>query len=318
MENGLNGQYSDTKKFLEGLSKYYKITKICAAGEIQDCFPYTKINYKPINGEQKSINVSELSTASALGLSGATSLEPAAFVNAQGIPFIISIKKDCVTDSDKAMQSISSCISGIYDLNGSNKPNKFGIDEKDSKSDIVSINGGRIGSVAVINGVELLTKLFSPSSVVGAEYNCQAEVAKNYGITACRYASSSDIWGQAKFYCHEIGGDLPTPDEALKIVQGLHANSNKEHPTGESWVTKDYPADIELTSKIFDKQITRNDPFHQFSMWTKDLVPNWTYHGRRIKMLQYIKGNTSCTPTEANYRYAAFPAICVKRGSASE
>ncbi len=94
LEDGLNQNYETTYDFLIGLSKYYKMSTICKSDDIKNCIPYDKIYY---GEENKNLDVSTLTTIESFLPSKYSQnyLPPASFINAQGIPFIITLKKGC-------------------------------------------------------------------------------------------------------------------------------------------------------------------------------------------------------------------------------
>ena len=141
-ENGLSVRYNNTEEFVRALSKHMKLVQICGSGELDKCFPYENINYES-GGEVKQAKVSSLKTPARLKLTGDGWLEPAGFITANGIPYIISFNNNCsgatdangttIIDPDRPLpcnkdtgcQIPYQCIDGIYDLNGSRTPNKF-------------------------------------------------------------------------------------------------------------------------------------------------------------------------------------------------
>ncbi|MBR1424641.1 type II secretion system protein, partial [bacterium] len=69
LHGGINNTYSSTAEFVEELSKYMKITKICDGTNtaFSECIPYSEITYN--NGtEDKTVEITKLNTADALGL----------------------------------------------------------------------------------------------------------------------------------------------------------------------------------------------------------------------------------------------------------
>ena len=60
-ESALNGKtYQNTEEFVRGLSKHFKMTTICGANNLTDCWPYSTINYSTEDGTVEQIDVSEL------------------------------------------------------------------------------------------------------------------------------------------------------------------------------------------------------------------------------------------------------------------
>ncbi len=164
-ENGLANDYATTYDFLKGLSAHYKMSSICDPAHIGDCFPYGKINIAGDSGDD-TIDVSSITSAKSLNLND-DFLPPAAFISAAGTPFIVSFNSKCgeldsnSIDPDIEMKHISPCVAGIYDLNGTRVPNRFGAVYDDAgdlvsggKNDIKSFNGARLtGCLAKVDGV---------------------------------------------------------------------------------------------------------------------------------------------------------------------
>lgn len=195
----LHNQYTSTYDFLvNGLSKNYKMSKVCSSSEIQDCIPYNQIKYEK-NGVEKYQSISSIDSAQALSLTGGFS-DVAAFVSADGIPVILSYDLTCEVDPDKPDTTISACVAGLYDLNGSRKPNKFGFGTKvvnnknvALKGDIRSFNGAVISNAcyAQYGSVCFKTQAFHAHDVIDkpATYNSP------------NGSSIDDYWTSVKSYC---------------------------------------------------------------------------------------------------------------------
>ena len=223
-DNGLSGMtHSSTTDFLEGLAKHYKIIKICDNTNIYECFPYKKIGYIMFGGEEAYTNIQSIAHPNDIRLSDEF-FDPAAFVSANGTPFIVSLKKNCIQDPDKPMQNIqdTECVAGFYDLNGARKPNKIG-----ATYDIRSFNGANLGIFYELNGIKLTEAAFKPKPITKAQ--CLEEVKKNYGITTCSY--DDDYWAGAMKHCHDTGGHMASAQEVVDAIAGLYTNSSGQNPT---------------------------------------------------------------------------------------
>ncbi|MBR1425188.1 prepilin-type N-terminal cleavage/methylation domain-containing protein [bacterium] len=137
LHGGINNTYSSTAEFVEELSKYMKITKICDGtnSAFTECIPYNEIKYTDSDNEEQTVDVVDLNTAASLGKgdteSGEEFMAPVAMVLADGTPIILTYNKNCISDPDSIKadnKKIHSCVDGLYDLNGSRKPNKFNKD----------------------------------------------------------------------------------------------------------------------------------------------------------------------------------------------
>jgi len=248
MEDGLSQKYETTYDFLVGLSKHYKMSQICKADEITKCIPYSTITYTS-DGEDATVEVSSLTSIDNFMSEGKDDyLAPASFITAQGTPVIMAFKKDCVWDMGKAMRSIqdSGCIAYMYDESGTRNPNKLGKDIIAHGLTIVPPSAAP-AEIATIGGYKIMEQAFFPSTGL-TKAQCQAEIAGNYGITACYY--EDDRWATAMKYCHGKGYRLPNETESLAIIKGLFKDSSGNHPSGESWNQNVYKIDLDLVSTL--------------------------------------------------------------------
>ncbi|MBR1425488.1 type II secretion system protein, partial [bacterium] len=104
LHGGMNDTYSSTAEFVEELGKYMKITAVCdgTTKAFTECLPYSELNYIQ-NGEQKSIELSKINSASSLNLpTGGEKdfMNPVAIVLGDGTPIILSYDKKCISDPD--------------------------------------------------------------------------------------------------------------------------------------------------------------------------------------------------------------------------
>ena len=218
----IHDKYTSTEDFLRnGLAKHYKMVSICGANNLRDCIPYDTIKYMDGN-EEKTVNVADLKTASSIQLDVPFE-DTAAFVTADGVPVIISYDKTCTVDTEKLDRSISSCVAGIYDLNGSKLPNKYGF-TKDNEgkissftNDIRTFNGAGVGSSdVVINGVTIVEKAFDPVNIFEA-------VGSPQGGGEWAY---NDYCSAAKSYCESKDGQLPSVEQLVAIAKVMYNNNN--------------------------------------------------------------------------------------------
>ncbi len=236
-------QYEDTEGFVRALSKYYKMSQICGAENIKNCFPYSTIKYMDNQGNEKEVNVKDLKIPESFKLSSDKWLPPAGFISAQGTPFIMLLNKSCTRDTEEAMRAIpTSCISYMYDRNGSNNPNKLG-------NDIAYSGIGLSGLKAVLGGVKIMTDAFRiPTGLSLSE--CQAEMAKadeykainsKVYIKYCQDFSSNggDRWAYAMKYCKEQGYHLPTEQQLVDMANALYKGMSATTGYGDTYAGKD-------------------------------------------------------------------------------
>ncbi len=229
----LNDTYDSTYDFLvNGLGKNLKMAKVCDKDHIRDCIPYDKIKFDKKDGTEDTVNVADIKTVSKLNLK-APYMDPAAFVLADGTPVIVSYNKQCIDDPDKADTSINLCLAGIYDLNGSRKPNKYGVkvvDEKTSyTNDLIAFNGASIGSSCAgqIGDVCLASTAVTANS---AMLPLIQEVDPSYTMPKVTSSwsgyESNDYWQLAVDYCSKVqnGAHLPSSSDLAKIARTLYGD----------------------------------------------------------------------------------------------
>jgi len=210
-----NSTYSSTEDFLRnGLAKHYKMVSICGKDNLRECIPYDKINFD----KNATVNVADLKTSSSINVTASGFEDTAAFVTADGVPALVTYKKDCIVDTEMLDKSISSCLAGIYDLNGSKLPNKYGVimDGETISSytnDIHSFNGASIG-YPKINGVEIVVKAFKPYD---------STIYNDSDVGAPKTSDGKpDYWTAAQKWCEKNGGTLPTNNQLIKIGEILY------------------------------------------------------------------------------------------------
>lgn len=233
----LNSTYSSTYDFLvNGLGKYLKMAKVCQANEIRNCVPYDSILYTASDNKEDSVDVKDIDTTEELGKKEKDGYKDiASFVMGDGTIVIATYKLDCVVDDGELNKDIgeNECFAGIYDLNGTRKPNKMG-------KDLLTFNGVTLNIykgpaiLKTINGVKLITNVAAPTPMTKAE--CEANKTK-YGISECEV--SKDYWAGAVKTCKDAGGRLPTEEELTKIAQEVY---------NEPSLTAGYRANLTLDS----------------------------------------------------------------------
>ncbi len=244
-ENGLSHSYSSSEEFVNSLSKYMKLNKICEKDNLKQCFPYDEIF---VNEENKGVKVSNLKTAGNLQLTDKGFKDTAGFVTANGIPFIVSYNQNCIEDPDRPMESISSCVAGIYDINGSRKPNKFGYETNEdgtfsSTSDIIGFNGARLSKCQLKVDNLCITQLpFLANEAVSVKecsktypYNVFPDSLSGLGISYC-YPYSGDYWiGAVKKCGHKT--NLPSATQLLNLAQKIYITDEDGNVTVNTNIT---------------------------------------------------------------------------------
>ncbi len=219
-------QYEDTEGFVRALSKYYKMSQICGAEDIKNCFPYETIKYTDEEGNEATASVEDLKTAEALKLNPDEWLAPAGFITAQGTPFVIFLNKSCTRDTEQAMQAIpTNCVQYMYDRNGSNNPNKLG-------KDIVHSLDMGIGAIASSGGSSKVEPTGTLQDPIGS-YTTYLVLGNDYldaegkGLNTCdkigqegmgdEVSCQDNKWAAAKKACEDAGYELPSLDMLPEI-----------------------------------------------------------------------------------------------------
>ena len=227
----LNDTYDSTYQFLtDALSKNLKMAKICDTDHIRDCIPYDKIKYEDKSGNEKTINVSDIKTASKLNLK-APYTDTAAFVLGDGTPVIVAYNTKCIDDPDKAYTSLTDgCLAGVFDINGSRKPNKYlaKVDEDNTSyvGDLRPFNGASIGSscAGTIGDVCIASTAKTANASLVAEIQA---VDPSYTLPKTSQYNYNDYWQLANDYCEKIGGGhLPDSTALAKIANALYGVDN--------------------------------------------------------------------------------------------
>ena len=238
-QGDLNNTYSSTYDFLEnGLGKNLKFAKICDSESIRDCIPYDKIKYLKKDDSEDFVYVKDLKTASKLRL-GAGFEDLASFVLADGTFAIVSYNKNCIVDDGEADTNISSCLAGIYDINGSRKPNRFGTVIKDDKTvytgDLRSFNGATLGCVAKIGNLCVISSIKKANAALALEVQA---VDPNY-----KYTSN---WQVAQDYCKIVkGGHTPSSTELADIARKLYNDESiTDTGSGSGYDSTEYKDEI--------------------------------------------------------------------------
>ncbi len=235
LENGLSKRYSSTEGFVRGLSAHMKIVQICGNDNLDKCFPYEEINVE----DEGAVKISKFKTAGNLQLTDEGFEDTAAFITAAGTPFLISYNQNCNEDPDIELTNIPLCVAGIYDLNGSRRPNKFGVvvdkyGNISSVSDIETFSNARLSKCSLkIDNVcftampSKASPYYMPASLCpsGEPTNPPKEF-KDLGIKYC-YTGVNDYWAGAVRECGSVS-NLVSKAQLMKLAEKLYVDNNGE------------------------------------------------------------------------------------------
>ena len=216
VQNGLTG-YGTTMAFVQEMSKHMKIAKICDNEHLAECWPTQEVT---LNDEGKTWEIAKTKNARTLKIS--TNAEDWAdtvgIVTGDGTGMILSYNKKCefsVDDkgfsySDSKSNSLS-CLAGVFDWNGSSKPNKLGKDVT-----MLAPASGLGSNCAFELGGKCFTAPFTPTPLTKAQ--CEAE-KDELGIKGCYF--EDDYWAGAVKQCGGIS-KMPTAEDLAKLATELY------------------------------------------------------------------------------------------------
>ena len=222
VQSGLTG-YGTTMAFVQEMSKHMKIAKICDNEHLAECWPTQEVI---LNDEGKTWEIAKTKTAKTLKIS--TNAEDWAdtvgIVTGDGTGMILSYNKKCEFnvddgglkyDNSTGKSNSLVCLSGVYDWNGSSKPNKLGKDVK-----TLGMASGLGQACAIEAGGKCFTAAFTPTPLTYTQ--CEAEKDK-LGIKGCY---GNDYWAGAVKQCGGVS-KMPTMEDLGKLATELY----KEHPS---------------------------------------------------------------------------------------
>ncbi|MBR1425511.1 hypothetical protein IJ579_08115, partial [bacterium] len=201
---------------------------------------------------------------------------PVAIVLGDGTPIILSYDKKCISDPDSVKvdnKQIHSCVAGIYDFNGSRKPNLYGGDEH-TRNDLISFNGAKLeDSYIEIGGVKIISQAKVPTPV-----SCSDYIGKSgyEAIKSCQLNNNDDYWVGAIVECKNQGGRLPKASELANIAKAIYNDNsisesedhNYTNPTANNW-------DKSVTAKLGIE-----DSASRFSLWGDLEYLEWNAYSR--------------------------------------
>ncbi len=222
VQSGLAG-YGTTMAFVQEMSKHMKIAKICDNEHLAECWPTQEVT---LNDEGKTWEIAKTKNAKTLKIS--TNAEDWAdtvgIVTGDGTGMILSYNKKCEFnvddnglkyDNSTGKSNSLVCLSGVYDWNGSSKPNKLGKDVT-----MLAPASGLGQACAIEAGGKCFTALFTPTPLTRAQ--CEAEKDK-LGIGSCYY--NGDYWAGAVKQCGGVS-KMPTRADLTELAKVLYNTSN--------------------------------------------------------------------------------------------
>ena len=214
--------YESTEAFVNEMKKHMSIAKICDNNHLAECWPTPEVNLE----EDKTWEMSKTKTAKTLKISQDGWDDTVGIITGDGTAMILSYDKNCAFNPDNGFTYNNSsgksnslvCLSGVYDWNGSSRPNKLGDDVT-----LLGMASGLGSACAFEVGTTCYTAPFTPTPMSKAD--CEAAVAEGkLGIKDCYY--DEDYWAGAVEQC---GGTskMPTMAQLGELASQLY----KGNPT---------------------------------------------------------------------------------------
>ena len=212
--------YETTARFIEEMKKHMNIAKICDNSHLAECWPTTEVDL----GNDKTWEMSKTKTAKTLKIAQDGWDDTVGIITGDGTAMILSYDKNCAFNPDNGLKYDNSsgksnslaCLSGVYDWNGSSRPNKLGDDVT-----LLGMASGLGSACAFEIGTTCYTAPFTPTPMTKSE--CEAAVTEGkLGIKACYY--ESDYWAGAVKAC---GGTkkMPTMAQLGELASQLYVGN---------------------------------------------------------------------------------------------
>ena len=222
--------YGDTLAFVTELNKHMKLAKICDNAHIAECWPVPEVNLKD---KGKTWEMSKTQNAKTLKIpkdSQPNYADTVGIITADGTSLILSYDKKCSFDvnntglkfnKDSALSNSMSCLAGVFDWNGSSKPNKLG-------EDILTIGlaAGLGKDCAIEAGGKCFTAPFIAATPL-TKAECEAEKDK-LGIKECCidfWCGGKDYWAGAVKQCGGVS-KMPTQADLTELAKVLYNTSS--------------------------------------------------------------------------------------------
>ena len=285
--------YDSTAKFVEEMKKHMNIAKVCDNNHLAECWPTTEVDI----GNDKTWEMSKTKTAKTLKITQEGWDDTVGIVTADGTAMILSYDKNCAFNPDNGFTYNNSsgksnslvCLSGVYDWNGSSRPNKLSDDVQ-----LLGMAAGLGNACAFEVGTTCYTAPFTPTPMSKAD--CEAAVAEGkLGIKGCYYAH--DYWAGAVKAC---GGTSKMPNQAqlTELASKIYGGASISSSGTTSRLTLDTtsPEYIALGSPLSNSSY--------FDVWSgEEDSSNSAY-------LRYFY--SPCTYWGGNYRYgSSYLAVCL-------
>ena len=294
VQSGLTG-YGTTMAFVQEMSKHMKIAKICDNEHLAECWPTQEVT---LNDEGKTWEIAKTKNAKTLKISNNAEdwADTVGIVTGDGTGMILSYNKKCEFnvddnglkyDNSTGKSNSLVCLSGVYDWNGSSKPNKLGKDVT-----TLGMASGLGTECAIEAGGKCFTAAFTPTPLTYAQ--CEAEKDK-LGIKECcsdNYCTYGDYWAGAVKQCGGVS-KMPTMEDLGKLATELYGVQVGAKQDIDDGLTLD-------TSKASSMGFTGSS----FYVWSgEELNSNLAY------LRNFHSSRTSWNGSSRNYSF--IQAVCL-------
>ena len=295
VQSGLTG-YGTTMAFVQEMSKHMKIAKICDNEHLAECWPTQEVT---LNDEGKTWEIAKTKNAKTLKISNNAEdwADTVGIVTGDGTGMILSYNKKCEFnvddgglkyDNSTGKSNSLVCLSGVYDWNGSSKPNKL-------KKDVTTLGMATgLGTECAFElGGKCFTAPFTPTPLTLAQ--CEAEKDK-LGIKGC--GLESDYWAGAVKQCGGVS-KMPTQADFTELAKVLYNTSSISSSGRISGLTLD-------TSKASSMGFTGSE----FYVWSGEEYDGASAYLRGL--YAYGRGfYSSYTHWSSNARNNRYRAVCL-------
>ena len=290
VQSGLTG-YGTTMAFVQEMSKHMKIAKICDNEHLAECWPTQEVT---LNDEGKTWEISKTKNAKTLKISNKPEdwADTVGIVTGDGTGMILSYNKKCEFnvddgglkyDNSTGKSNSLVCLSGVFDWNGSSKPNKLGKDVT-----TLGMASGLGTECAFELGGKCFTALFTPTPLTKAQ--CELEKDK-LGIKGCYW--DTDYWAGAVKQCGGVS-KMPTQADLIELAKVLYNTSN----ISSSYLTPGLTLDTLKASSLGFTGTTF------YVVWAEE-----EYHSKYVYARIFRSTETSKYGTSRNY--STYQAMCL-------
>ena len=220
--NGDHQGINNTEEFVNKLSKYLKIAKICKSNELEKCWPTKKIK----TAKEEEYNISDAKTSKDLHTRG-TETDNVGLILEDGATIIMTFNPDAKTPSaeggfkqyKKALpigngkteefaysSNATDAIDFVMDVNGKTGPNQE-TDLKGNYYDIRSFKNAAFSQSACPGGI-----IYEKTCIIDLGYVDPIDCTKSENAGYCNGSTFYivDYWAGANKACQEMGLNLPT------------------------------------------------------------------------------------------------------------